>query len=141
MAVGQRFKELREAKGIEQDGLPSPRPTVSNFENGDGIHLTLLETWCDAMGISPADVFQLDLTRQQEPAGSARPTTGGAGAPASASHQEREVHYQQTLEKLRQLALTIVNVLEGESPDTTRKQGSSTTRTTTKGRRGHRRVG
>jgi transcriptional regulator with XRE-family HTH domain len=57
IAVGRRFRALREANHVGQDALPSPRPTVSKFENGGGVNLALFETWCRAAGIDPAAPF------------------------------------------------------------------------------------
>lgn len=143
IAVGQRFKELREEKGVDQDALPSPRPTISNFENGDGIHLGLLVTWCEAAGILPADVFRVDLTRQTAAEGSARPTsTGDAVDPAAATRlQERETHYRQTIAELRRITLTLVNVLEGEDVVAVSAKGRHAGKKTATRRRRHRGTG
>ncbi len=72
-AVGKRFRELREENGVGQDELPSPRPTVSQFENGKGVNLALLETWCRAARIDPAALFT-ELPTSQATSSSDAPT-------------------------------------------------------------------
>lgn len=56
-SVGEAFLDILDAEGGEKKDVPADPPQITNFKQGDGIHLALLQGWCEQAGIELDDVF------------------------------------------------------------------------------------